>query len=57
MLTMQNLILTVDLVNAILQYLSGKPFSEVNQLIGAIQQEAQAQAAASAEAPAEAPAQ
>jgi len=54
---MQNLTLTVDLVNAILQYLSGKPFSEVNQLIGAIQQEAQAQAAASAEAPAEAPAQ
>jgi hypothetical protein len=50
---MQKITLSTELVNAILQYLGSRPFVEVQQLIGGIQQQAQAQAAPPApEAPA-----
>ena len=42
---MEKLILSTELVNAILQYLGSRPFVEVSNLINGIQQEAQAQAA------------
>jgi len=49
---MEKLILSTELVNAILQYLGSRPFVEVSNLINGIQQEAQAQAAPAApEAP------
>ena len=51
---MEKLILSTELVNAILQYLGSRPFVEVSNLINGIQQEAQAQAAPAA--PADAPA-
>lgn len=40
---MEKLSLSVNLVNAIAQYLGTKPFQEVFQLIQAIQQESQGQ--------------
>lgn len=39
---MQTVNLSVDLVNAILQYLGTKPFNEVNGLIAETQRQAQA---------------
>jgi len=45
---MQDLKLPVNLVNAILQYLGGRPFVEVSQLIQAIQKEAEKQVPAEA---------
>jgi len=47
---MEKLILSTELVNAILQYLGSRPFVEVSNLINGIQQEAQAQAAPAAPA-------
>lgn len=41
---MNDIKLSTQLVNAILQYLGTKPYQEVFQLIEAIQKEAQAQA-------------
>jgi hypothetical protein len=41
--------LSLNLVNGILNYLGSKPFAEVNQLIQAIQSEAQGQVPAQAE--------
>jgi hypothetical protein len=35
--------LPLDLVNAVFQYLGTKPYQEVHQLVGAIQQSAQSQ--------------
>jgi hypothetical protein len=43
-MAMEKLTLSTQLVNAILQYLGTKPYTEVAQLIAGIQQEAQAQA-------------
>jgi hypothetical protein len=60
---MDEIKLSTQLVNAIMQYLGSKPFVEVAGLIQGVQQEAQAQGAqtapapAPAEAPAETPAQ
>jgi hypothetical protein len=51
---MEKVTLSTQLVNAVLQYLGSRPFVEVQQLIGGIQQEAQGQFPAP-EAPAEAP--
>jgi len=50
---MEKLTLSVNLVNAILQYLDTRPHNEVRRLIDAIQQEAQQ---AAQPAPADAPA-
>lgn len=41
---MENLQLSTQLVNAILQYLGSRPFVEVANLINGIQREAEAQA-------------
>jgi hypothetical protein len=41
---MNDIKLSTQLVNSILQYLGSKPYAEVFQLIEAIQKEAQAQA-------------
>ena len=40
---MQNITLPIDLVNAILQYLGTRPYTEVFQVIEAIQKEAKKQ--------------
>ena len=48
---MEKLQLSVNLINAVLQYLDTRPHGEVRRLIDGIQQEAQA-AAAAAQAPA-----
>jgi len=40
---MEKLTLSIQLVNAILQYLGNQPYAQVSQLIDAIQKEAQAQ--------------
>jgi hypothetical protein len=48
-MAMEKIILSTQLVNAILQYLGTKPYTEVAQLIAGIQQEAQAQAQPSVE--------
>ena len=48
---MDEIKLSTNLVNSILQYLGSKPFAEVAGLIQAIQQQAQAQGAQPAEAP------
>jgi hypothetical protein len=42
---MQKILLSTDLVNAILQYLGNQPFFQVAQLISGIQTEAQGQMA------------
>ena len=42
---MQKILLSTDLVNAILQYLGNQPFVQVTQLINRIQTEAQGQTA------------
>lgn len=52
---MEKVTLSTQLVNGILQYLGQRPFVEVQQLIGGIQQEAQGQFPAPEAAP-EAPA-
>lgn len=39
----QNITLSLGLVNAVFQYLGTKPFQEVHQLVGAIQQAVQPQ--------------
>lgn len=54
---MQNVTLSVDLVNSILQYLSSKPFAEVFGLIETIRKEAAQSSATQAPIPAEAPVQ
>jgi len=43
-MAMEKLTLSTQLVNAVLQYLGTRPYTEVAQLIAGIQQEAQAQA-------------
>ena len=43
---MKNINLPVELVNAVLQYLGGQPYTQVANLIAGIQQAAQAQAPA-----------
>lgn len=43
---MQTITLSVELVNALLQYLGGQPYAQVANLIAGIQQAAQAQAPA-----------
>lgn len=48
---MQKISLSVDLVNSILQYMGGRPFQEVYQLIEAIQKEAQSARATPQDAP------
>ena len=53
---MDNLTLSTQLVNAILQYLGNRPFVEVQPLIQEIQKQASAQGAQQAGAP-EAPAE
>jgi len=40
---MDKVTLSTNLVNGIMQYLGTKPFAEVAQMIGAVQQEVQAQ--------------
>jgi hypothetical protein len=40
---MQNITLSANLVNAVLQYLNSQPYGAVAQLIAAIQKEATAQ--------------
>jgi hypothetical protein len=40
---MEKVTLSTNLVNGIMQYLGTKPFAEVAQMIGAVQQEVQAQ--------------
>ena len=45
----ENITLSTNLVNAIMQYLSSKPFAEVNSLIQAIQTEAGSQVTRSEE--------
>jgi len=40
---MENITLSTNLVNAVLQYLSSQPYGAVSQLIAAIHQEAAAQ--------------
>jgi hypothetical protein len=40
---MEKITLSINLVNAVLQYLSNQPFVQVAGLINSIQQEAQAQ--------------
>ena len=40
---MDKMIISTQLVNAIIQYLSQRPFVEVNNLISGIQQEAKSQ--------------
>ena len=50
---MEKVSLSIELVNAILNYLGSKTFIEVAPLINKIQEEAGPQAAAAAEAPAE----
>lgn len=52
---MDEIKLSTNLINGILQYLGSKPFAEVAGLIQEIQRQAQAQGAQQAEAP-EAPA-
>ena len=49
---MDEIKLSTNLVNGILQYLGTKPFAEVVQLIQAVQQEAAKQGAQPVEAPA-----
>ena len=39
----KTVVLPLDLVNAVFQYLGTKPFQEVHQLVGAIQQSVQGQ--------------
>lgn len=39
----KTVVLSLDLVNAVFQYLGTKPFQEVHQLVGAIQQAVQPQ--------------
>lgn len=51
---MDEIKLSTNLVNAVLQYLGSRPFVEVAGLIQAIQQEAAAQGAQPVQAPAEA---
>jgi hypothetical protein len=46
----KTVVLPLDLVNAVFQYLGTKPFQEVHQLVGAIQQAVQPQLAAPNEA-------
>jgi hypothetical protein len=48
---MQKISLSVDLVNSVLQYMAGRPFQEVFQLIDSIQKEAQAAQGAPQEVP------
>lgn len=48
---MDEIKLSTQLVNGILQYMGSKPFLEVAQLIQEIQRQAQAQGAQPAEAP------
>ena len=43
-MNMNDIKLTTNLVNAILQYLGNRPYAEVFQLIEALQKEAQSQA-------------
>lgn len=50
---MDEIKLSTELVNAILQYLGGRPFVEVAGLINGIQQQAAAQGAQPVSAPAE----
>lgn len=53
---MNEIKLTTDLVNAILQYLGNRPYVETAGLIQAVQQQANAQGAQPAPAPEAAPA-
>lgn len=53
---MEKIALSVNLVNAILQYLGNQPFNAVANLISGIQQEAQGQATAQAAPADDAPA-
>ncbi len=53
---MDEIKLSTNLVNGILQYLGTRPFTEVAGLIQAVQQEAAKQGAQPVEAPAPAPA-
>jgi len=46
----KTVVLPLDLVNAVFQYLGTKPFQEVHQLVGAIQQTVQPQLEAANEA-------
>ena len=46
----KTVVLPLDLVNAVFQYLGTKPFQEVHQLVGAIQQTVQPQLGAANEA-------
>lgn len=46
----KTVVLPLDLVNAVFQYLGTKPFQEVHQLVGAIQQTVQPQLEVSNEA-------
>jgi len=50
---MEKLALSVNVINAILQYLDTRPHNEVRRLIDAIQAEAQQATQAAPEAPAE----
>jgi hypothetical protein len=50
---MDEIKLSTDLVNAVLQYLGNRPYVETAGLIQGIQQQAQAQGAQPAEAPKE----
>lgn len=46
----KTVVLSLELVNAVIQYLGTKPFQEVYQLVNAIQQQAQPQLGAQNEA-------
>jgi len=50
---MENITLPIDLVNAILQYMASRPYSEVFQLINAIQAQATQQTPPEVDTPAE----
>lgn len=54
---MNEIKLSIDLVNAVLQYLGSQPYVEVANLIGGIQKQAAEQGLKPAEAPAEVPAE
>lgn len=47
----KTVVLPLDLVNAVFQYLGTKPFQEVHQLVGAIQQSVQGQLGSPDEVP------